>query len=1059
MFATVLLKSHQPITLSRKLMTKTNDAKFVQVATIAALLHDVGKSNQAFQSRLIDNLGGGDYYRHEWLSLKIFISIIKDCRTDIEWLTLFASLSSEDNTLPCDTVIEDILSQGMTTEIGRASIERLPPLAQFVAWLIVTHHRLPPSTNTQSDKPARRKAKLKSMFDFYTAHDASVGNLYRIIAAFDYWQKNPVVFKKNPTQAAKSWQFDCLILGSNHWRTALASAAQDAIDNPYLFTPAKHPIFTDVINNPYLSYMSRLTIMLSDHNYSSLSADDSRNVCGDYRFKGVCANTNPLDHSIKQSLDAHLIGVAAFTAKLSTQLPTILSRLPRLKGNQSLSNATTNKIFYWQNHAHDRAKEISLHTHSHGFFGVNLASTGCGKTIGNARIMAALNGDEGARLTVALGLRVLTLQTGQQFRENLSLSDADAAIIVGGDASRELYELSETERSNLPCEPFDNGSESSASIFTQNLDSTLSVRDYEHIETVLQDDKAKRMLLSPVVTCTIDHLMQASEGLRGGGYIAPALRILSSDIILDEPDDFGVDDLYALSRLVYTIGLLGSRVLLSSATLTPSIVYFLFDAYSAGRQHYNINNGLPAGRDLNVPCLFVDERDCPPMSVNCNEVAQLKLHYDNYVDERERYLNKLSPRRIAKVLDLPPVTFHRDMPEVFFDSITQSIVDSAVGLHHLYSEFSDKHNKSASIGLIRIANTIDLVAIAKSFVGDICIPDNTHIHFCCYHSRQVLALRSELERNLDEVLNRKNGKGLFDHSQICSALDKDPAQNHVFIVLATSVAEVGRDHDYDFVIAEPTSMRSIIQLSGRLWRHRPHKIAKEPNLLILQYNLNYFTQRSRRQAQKPLVFGRLGFETKNCSIKSYDANEIIGADALGKIDSRCRIVNNDAHTKVASSLSQLEHNRLSSALALNELCVANARWNTASPMYRLCTDIVNLTPFRESLSKEIDWVVRASGDAVDFYFAEDSKLPSHSRGKQNHLINHTAFDSANPDVSKWLELSVSDITQKLADTFKTKSNECIEDRYMTATLKSREDNIWQYNEFLGFYMNYGFSSF
>ena len=1040
-------------------MKQTFNTNFVEVATIAALLHDIGKSNQAFQSRLIDNLGGGDYYRHEWLSLKIFISIIKECRTDIEWLTLFASLASEDTVLPCDAIIDDLLTQGVTAEIGRASIDNLPPLAQFVAWLIVTHHRLPPSTNTPSGKVDRRKAKLKIMFDFYTAHDASVSNLYSVIDAFDHWQKNPVVLKNNPAQAAKSWQFDRLILGSHQWRTALASTAQAAINNPCLFTPAKTPVFTDTINNPYLSYMSRLTVMLSDHNYSSLSATDARNVCGDYRFKGVCANTDPLDHSIKQSLDAHLIGVGAFTARLTARLPAILSSLPSLKNSNALSAATTNKAFYWQNYAYDKARDIRLDTRSHGFFGVNLASTGCGKTIGNARIMAALNDEEGARLTVALGLRVLTLQTGQQFRESLSLTDKESAIIVGGDANRELYELNDVERSSLPCKPLDNGSESSASIFTQDLDSTLSLHDYEHLETVLHDDKANQMLLSPVVTCTIDHLMQASEGLRGGGYIAPALRILSSDIILDEPDDFSVNDLYALSRLVYTIGMLGSRVLLSSATLTPSIVYFLFDAYSTGRQHYNLNNGLPAGRDLNLPCLFIDERACPPMSVNCNDVVQLKPYYADYVDERERYLNELSSRRMAKVLDLPAVTFNRDLPEVFFDALTQSIVDGAAGLHYLHSEFSDKHKKSVSIGLVRIANTIDLVAIAKSLVGDICVPDDTHIHFCCYHSRQVLALRSELECNLDEVLNRKNGKSLFDHSQVCNALDKSPAKNHIFIVLATSVSEVGRDHDYDFAIAEPTSMRSIIQLSGRLWRHRPHKVAKEANLLILQYNLNYFTHQSRRQDHKPLVFGGLGFETKECSIKSYDINKIIDVDTLSKIDSRCRIVNNVAYSKIASSLSQLEHNRLSTALSVDTLCVANARWNAASSMYHLCTDIINLTPFRESLSKEIKWVVRGNGDNVDFYFAEDSKLTPNSKGKQNHLIEHTAFDSVNPAVSKWLEFNMFDVTQKLSSAFNNTPTECIENRYMTATLKSRESNIWQYNEFLGFYMNYGFNSF
>lgn len=35
-------------------------------------------------------------------------------------------------------------------------------------------------------------------------------------------------------------------------------------------------------------------------------------------------------------------------------------------------------------------------------------------------------------------------------------------------------------------------------------------------------------------------------------------------------------------------------------------------------------------------------------------------------------------------------------------------------------------------------------------------------------------------------------------------------------MLATAVAEVGRDHDYDWAIVEPSSMRSIIQLAGRV---------------------------------------------------------------------------------------------------------------------------------------------------------------------------------------------------------------------------------------------------
>jgi CRISPR-associated endonuclease/helicase Cas3 len=53
-----------------------------------------------------------------------------------------------------------------------------------------------------------------------------------------------------------------------------------------------------------------------------------------------------------------------------------------------------------------------------------MASTGCGKTFANARIMYALADEqEGCRFSIALGLRTLTLQTGQALQSRLGLDD------------------------------------------------------------------------------------------------------------------------------------------------------------------------------------------------------------------------------------------------------------------------------------------------------------------------------------------------------------------------------------------------------------------------------------------------------------------------------------------------------------------------------------------------------------------------------------------------------------------------------------------------------------
>lgn len=62
------------------------------VATIAALLHDIGKSTIGFQKKLMVGSKQGDSYRHEWISLKLFELMIADCTTDEAWLNRLLQL-------------------------------------------------------------------------------------------------------------------------------------------------------------------------------------------------------------------------------------------------------------------------------------------------------------------------------------------------------------------------------------------------------------------------------------------------------------------------------------------------------------------------------------------------------------------------------------------------------------------------------------------------------------------------------------------------------------------------------------------------------------------------------------------------------------------------------------------------------------------------------------------------------------------------------------------------------------------------------------------------------
>ncbi|MEW3423860.1 hypothetical protein QOZ34_32140, partial [Pseudomonas aeruginosa] len=83
-----------------------------------------------------------------------------------------------------------------------------------------------------------------------------------------------------------------------------------------------------------------------------------------------------------------------------------------------------------------------------------------------------------------------------------------------------------------------------------------------------------------------------------------------------------------------------------------------------------------------------------------------------------------------------------------------------------------------------------------------------HVHLCVYHSRHPLLVRSAIERQLDELLKRSDddAAALFARPTLAKALQASTERDHLFVVLASPVAEVGRDHDYDWAIVEPSSM-------------------------------------------------------------------------------------------------------------------------------------------------------------------------------------------------------------------------------------------------------------
>lgn len=1045
------------------------------VATLAALIHDIGKSTIGFQEKLINGSKQGDSYRHEWISLKLFELMIADCTTDEAWLKRIMQLDTWLKTHD----IEKLLSH---TNQDTVNVKAMPPLAQWVAWLIVTHHRLPPIHKVYY--PPRQIERLKSSGGLIDIK-VQLNPFYSKLSPIDYWVKNPKSLEEmTKTQLKKFWQFEDLVINSSAWQKNIRRWSKKALNDPTLMQLSQQAIDDDkAISDPFLLHLSRLCLMVGDHNYSSLKPSDSRCITVDSSFKSLAANTDRSAHTptVKQSLEEHLLGVGAFTAHFCRVLPIIASEMPRLRNHDPLAKPTGVERFKWQNQAFKMTYGLQEATREHGFFGVNMASTGAGKTIGNARIMYALaDPKKGARFTIALGLRILTLQTGLSFRKNLKLQGDQLAILVGGSANKKLFELAydnkndeftdiigEYKKDDEPdTESTSFGSESSEDLLDEMVDSDIDYQDYEalNLDTVIASPKARDLIFAPIVTCTVDHIIQASECKRGGKYIAPVLRLLSSDLILDEPDDFDQADLPALSRLVHLAGLFGTRVLLSSATLTPDLVTGLFEAYMEGRKLFNQSQNKPSPK---VVCAWFDEQPKAMMSEQCADVNSFQDTHKQFCDKRTSYLAKQPIRRKAEILPLSLMNYNKNQDHPFYSKLAQTLIDGASLLHQHHALTHQTTDQKVSIGLIRIANVNNITSIAQQlFTPDnVQLPADTVIHVTCYHAKQLLLLRNALENKLDRILDRSDPKiSIFAHPEIEQVITNDPTKNHIFMVLATPVAEVGRDHDYDWSIVEPSSMRSIIQLAGRVWRHRSDKVAHEPNILLLQYNIRYF---KRRHAKAP-IFTHPGFETITIKPKSYNLAELIPAEQLAHIDARPRIVSainaNERKHKKAETLSELEHQVMHELLNSSKLNYVNAYWHADATANRAHTHLQQITPFRAGIPQD-DWLLipRMVNDdentdipsqGFDAYYSEDvfekGLTYASPHNKELQVLN---FEFMHPHIKPWLlttiQAALKDIQRKQPD----KGLRALAITYSSVSLDRMtlsNNKGWRFHEFFGF---------
>ena len=793
------------------------------LAGAAGDMHDIGKASQHFQNKLSPEMAGQkikDDIRHEWLSLKLLQQLRKNgWDWQLAWKNLDKGLDKglDKFTLGDRQEIE----QGIQNEL------------EAVDYLVVTHHGLLGVEEALKNDPL----------------------------ALPHYENHVRKLVPSREQMSCAGELPDSIFNSHQKRMQrLTALIPKQKTDQLLYWKA-------------LALHSRAALIHADHIISAqqYSLQKPENVS---LFANTKLKTIDQDKKAKlqdQPLEWHLHQVGDRASRIAVQMMTDLS-LSGLSEQtvEYICQPTSHPRFQWQNIAANALqKNIQKHPETPALV-FNIAGTGSGKTRMNLRAACTLRPDD-PRLAIALNLRSLTLQTGHALKTSMNLSEDEIAVIIGDTVTQNLFDQSKEkiefvdEDENHPEPMFDAWGEDCE--LPEWLHSLFTV---EKNGRKALDQKETTILASPLLVSTIDYLIAAGEPHRQGHQVKALLRIMSSDLILDEVDGYEPKALIAVLRLVQLAALYGRNVICSSATLSLTVAKTIHRAFESGMQ---MRAALYGTEKKSIIAIIDNELKPQVWLERSNQKSEFNTHYQKQLDDLQVHLLSKPTHRLAQLLSLPETTVL---------SWKQSVLEAVKQLHQAHAWHFKKTEKKISLGLIRVANIKHAIRLAQ-FVSDH-LPE---ANIACYHANDWLISRFYKEQRLDQLLTRhKDGKKrktgneqIEQDDEMIDLIQKSNSLNIPFIVIATPVEEVGRDHDFDWAIIDASSVQSIVQTAGRVNRHRLEKI-QQPNVMIPRWNYRYCEQRDiekRKQhsKQRRPVFVYPGYEGYGSSdISTYSPQDL-----------------------------------------------------------------------------------------------------------------------------------------------------------------------------------------
>ncbi|MDO8985951.1 HD domain-containing protein [Cypionkella sp.] len=813
----------------------------VAVVAVAALFHDLGKATVLFQAKLRRALNGGkpeaDALRHDFFSAALWDQLFGGLG-DAPLISALQALTPEQIDQACGAVQAPLLAlfsaerAGKTTPLPFAFLKREGALAHLIGLLILTHHRLPSANSDHVTMLPERHFRTDSPL---TTEDLCVA------AGEPFWHE--------------AW-----------WLRALQTEAGRLTSDT--------PIASADIG-------LRAALMFADH-YGS-SQKKPLNDIPDH-----LGNTKPIEGQVfpADSLSCHVHRVYRYSRFAHELLYALRDRYPALDEAAlppavALPEASDVARFAWQTEAARAARKLCS-SREGGFFAAILAGTGSGKTRAAPTILAnAAMGDRRAerryfRMNLGLGLRVLATQSAQDYVRDLGFAARDISVMVGdpplefepkdelqADGSESLIKLPEWLRVEHPETRIPQEGDEAEALWLAGLSLDTDRGLPAFLSRILEDQNsdaagskaaAKRFVQAPIMVGTVDHLMGVAAPT-SPRFLLQSLRLMTSDLILDEVDQYDGEDLAAIARLVYQAGAAGRRVMAMSATLTPDIAEAFYLAYSKGWAEH----ARATGADPHINLLVTGDAPNSVCANGADEDITVLLH-------------RCRAALLAGIAQAPTLRRGAVLPSC--ESWYEVVAQVEHGATRLHSETAvELEGLRVSVGLVRMTRIAHATALAAQLrSGDL---GGRLRLMVCLHSQMPRLHRAYIEARLKRALTRKLHApdydpeanllalcvefGLFDRARALGARDIE------ILVVTTPVIETGSDVDFDWAILDPISTRAIVQTAGRVRRHRP-ATGRGANVLILGRSLI---------AMESGVLARPGVETECARETKVSATEAL----------------------------------------------------------------------------------------------------------------------------------------------------------------------------------------